>query len=310
MTHCRGKFSNAVRMIVPALMLLLGLSSIGYSQSDMNQLIEDLKDKNERVRRDAAMALGELSDAHAVEPLLGALSDKDLTVRRVVLQSLLKIDPNWRESEEARDAVYRYVNILGSGRNPKDRHMAAIALDTIDDNWRKSEAAGEAIAGLISALKHKDISTRRGAAYALGKIGDDRACEPLAGMLGEEDAFVRQDARTALGRIDPNWQTRTEAEKAVLYFITALKNEDRLVRREAARGLGEIRHARSVDPLVDALVDDDSRVRRNAAWALGEIGNKRAVGPLTDTTQNDISPEVRRTAISALRKIESERKER
>ena len=58
MAHGRGELSNAVRLIVPVLMLLLGLSSIGYSQSDMDQLIEDLRDKSERVRRDAAMGPG------------------------------------------------------------------------------------------------------------------------------------------------------------------------------------------------------------------------------------------------------------
>jgi HEAT repeat protein len=54
-------------------------------------LIETLKDKNENVRYEATMALGEIGDVRAKEPLMRALRDKDRWVRDSALVALEKI---------------------------------------------------------------------------------------------------------------------------------------------------------------------------------------------------------------------------
>jgi HEAT repeat protein len=78
-------------------------------------------------------------------------------------------------------------------------------------------------------------------ANALGKVGDARAVEPL---------------------------------------ITALKDDDKDVRRQAAKALGEIGDARAVEPLVATLKDGDSGVCGFAAVSLGKFGDARAVRTL------------------------------
>jgi HEAT repeat protein len=57
------------------------------------------------------------------------------------------------------------------------------------------------VKGLIKALKHKDKWVRFGAADALGHIGDDRAVEPLAEALKDEDGDVHKAAATAFEKI-------------------------------------------------------------------------------------------------------------
>src|SRR4030043_2419372 len=57
---------------------------------------------------------------------------------------------------------------------------------------------------LIASMKKDHYRVRRGAAQALGKIGDRRAVGPLMEALRDEDLEVRKNAAQALGEIqDP-----------------------------------------------------------------------------------------------------------
>ncbi|MEO0160809.1 MAG: HEAT repeat domain-containing protein [candidate division WOR-3 bacterium] len=53
----------------------------------------------------------------------------------------------------------------------------------------------------IADLKDEDSYVRRYAAEALGKIGDNRAVEPLIAALKDEDSDVRRYAEEALKKI-------------------------------------------------------------------------------------------------------------
>jgi HEAT repeat protein len=59
---------------------------------------------------------------------------------------------------------------------------------------------------------------------------------------------------------------------AVESLITALRDENPIVRRNAAIALGQIKDANAVVPLIAALKDKDAIVRMKATTALGEIG--------------------------------------
>ncbi len=56
---------------------------------------------------------------------------------------------------------------------------------------------------------------------------------------------------------------------AVEPLIAALKGENKLVRKAAARALGDIGDPRAVEPLTEAQTDED--VRASAAKALDKI---------------------------------------
>jgi len=61
------------------------------ARKNIKGLIEALKDKDEGVRRGAAMALGEIKDARAVEPLIKLLKDKNSFTREAAEEALEKI---------------------------------------------------------------------------------------------------------------------------------------------------------------------------------------------------------------------------
>jgi len=57
------------------------------------------------------------------------------------------------------------------------------------------------VESLIQALRHKDESTRRRAAEALGKIGDAKAVKPLTRALKDDSLVVQAFAREAIEKI-------------------------------------------------------------------------------------------------------------
>ena len=62
-------------------------------------------------------------------------------------------------------------------------------------------ADSSAVHGLITALFDSDVNVRRGAARALGYIGDTRGVQPLRNVLGDQDMLVRKAVETALKKL-------------------------------------------------------------------------------------------------------------
>ena len=69
-------------------------------------------------------------------------------------------------------------------------------------------------------------------------------------------------------------------------LIAALNDNNKYVRKFAAKALFKIGDARAVEPLIVALKDSDIDVRCAAAEALGKIGDARAVEPLIGALRN------------------------
>jgi HEAT repeat protein len=115
-------------------------------------------------------------------------------------------------------------------------------------NVSKLGAKGDDM-GLIKALTYqKDASVRRLAAFALGKIGDDRAVKPLVAALKDSNYLVCGAAGGALLEIDVNWSKSEAASAAVPRFIAGLKDSDNCVRWAAGEALDKIGVARPAEP--------------------------------------------------------------
>jgi HEAT repeat protein len=182
---------------------------------------------------------------------------------------------------------------------------------------------------LIAELTDKKPMVRRNAVEALGKLGDERAVEPLIAKLKKDkDKGVRAAAAKALGKIgdkralepliaklkkDKDWGVRTAAAealgvlgdtKAVEPLIAKLrKDKTHSVQRASAEALGEIGDNRAVEPLIATLKDKVNIVREAAAEALGKIGDERAVEPLIVEFKDSRRSSIRKAAATALSKI-------
>ena len=97
MLHSKFVALNLVKAAMIALLILSCIPFVGCGKADkkadeVDMLIQRLKDKNEGVRRMAAMALGEIKDTRAVEPLIAELKDVDSGARLDAARALGKIN--------------------------------------------------------------------------------------------------------------------------------------------------------------------------------------------------------------------------
>lgn len=152
----------------------------------------------------------------------------------------------------------------------------------------------DAVQPLCEALRSETVAIRRGAARALGAIGNPRAVEPLLVAVKDPEDSVAQTAIAAVGKM--------RGEEAVASLIRALKAERFRVGYEAAKALGRIGDARAVEPLIEVLTGDDGLVAYAAAGALGNIADARAVAPLIEALR-DGGTMIRYSAAESLGKI-------
>ncbi|EKF85819.1 HEAT repeat domain-containing protein [Methanobacterium formicicum] len=190
------------------------------------------------------------------------------------------------------------------------------------------------VEGLIRALKDHDYLTRKEAARALKKVGDETAVPALIEALRYKSwhldyvilSSVRENSAEALGRIgdiraipalidsmenDPDEEVRLKSawalgelgnEGAVDALITALEDKNWSVRRTSANALGRIGDHRAVPYLIKALEDNDWHVRKYAAVSLGKMQDKQAI-PILLEAMDDEDADVRWKAMLALGKL-------
>ena len=144
------------------------------------------------------------------------------------------------------------------------------------------------IAGL---LKDTVPDVRKEAATGLGKMGDERACQPLADFYDTEKIEDVQDAGIrALLHL---------ASFSVKPLIGLLRSFRPGVRAGAARALGKLQARDAVDPLIWLLRDSNADVRLAAVFALRQIADKRGMEAIATAVQ-DTDPDVESAAEKAL----------
>jgi cyclophilin family peptidyl-prolyl cis-trans isomerase/HEAT repeat protein len=248
-----------------------------------------LKEKDARVRKRAALALGRIGDERAVSALSEALqSDEDIDVRQMCAFAIGEI-----ESPAGVDAL---VAVLDDTRQPGAvRARAVEALGKIGAvSLSNTAASGNQPAspkvedktltkirlGILDALKFEsgrrpmpDRETILLGLTAALRVRPDGAGPVIVKFLGYSDPRIVADALNTMARLrvkDANDQVRK-----------LLNNGDEIVRANAARAIGAAEDKGAFDALLSrALHDDDLRVRVSAVRALGSLKDVRAVEPL------------------------------
>lgn len=160
----------------------------------------------------------------------------------------------------------------------EQRHIEIAYNDLLGDDENKRAAAiitlGEAryapaVPRLTECVRHADPGTRYLAASALSKMGDEAesAVPTLLESLRDNDIFLRAAITGALIQI---------GAPAVPGLIRALFDDNRAVRRAAAKALGKIGDERAVAPLSVSLKDGDEGVRKFSEEALRRINTPKA----------------------------------
>lgn len=236
--------------------------------------IAALQDEDWAIREEAATMLGTLRDPRAVAPLVSVLRDGDRAVRDAAIGALLAI------GEPA-------VPTLGACLSDP-----ALTVQELASSVLAIIADSRVLAPLVKALASPDWIVRMHAAKALGRIQDPGAVAPLVPLLQDKVKAVREETSTALAAI---------GEAALSSLLAALTHTEWMVRLHAVEALGKTRSSEAVDPLLSVLFNDQDRaVREDAVRSLGQIGDAHALEFLVTAMKE---PGLRPLAIEALGRI-------
>ncbi len=129
------------------------------------------------------------------------------------------------------------------------------------------------------------------AVRALGVIGDERCAPALIRALALGKGALHSEARQALQKLG------RLAEEA---WQQALTSPERRIRWQAARGLDDPGHVRSLDILAEGLQDDDPEVRWETSVALARLGDRAIPATLKVLSRGPVSKPLRQAAYHVL----------
>ncbi|HHF53175.1 MAG TPA: HEAT repeat domain-containing protein [candidate division WOR-3 bacterium] len=188
-------------------------------------LITTLNDPNINVACAAAEALGKIGDKRAVDPLtkvlegnmwlicscveaLGRIGDKR------AVESLMSIPSS--ENALVLLSTIKSLGKIGNGRAvdfllsfSKSETLRGAVAEAIAQIVEKEEKVIDKIkeldlSFLLELLESKSTSTRKAAAFLLGKVKYKKAISSLVNFLSDEDEEIRETGTKALILIDPN----------------------------------------------------------------------------------------------------------
>jgi HEAT repeat protein len=259
-------------------------------------LIENLQHSDPQVRREAILELGTLrlyrQILRAKNPLIKALTDTDQRVRDAANVAIMRNHATSRE-------IYELLAKLEAGAD-----VNAMSVDQRDCNSRMQAAAKlgamgepEAVRGLLNNVRLFNKDLRKASAEALIRIGE-QAVQALTGALEDGD-YAAPEARIAivfaLGKIgdrravDPlcrklMWVNETEVKIAIIKALEEIGDARAIeTLKRALEGRFTLRTITPEEfdgarrpfnggrPPFDVVDPEQSKIKAAAAAALGKI---------------------------------------
>ena len=197
--------------------------------------------------RDRAAFRGQ--DREAIPELIMATTRQEEAVRAYARRLLVKIDPGWESSPEARRCYGRLIDIVRTHPLDVPRFEACKRLDSIDKGWRKrwSQFYGSSPDEPTSRSEWEAmaISDQKGAAIreldALLREGHSAIPKLIVATTDREEE-VRNHALQLLTRIYDGWETSLEARQCYgqLLDIVRTRLPTDVTRIEACKRLDSI----------------------------------------------------------------------
>ncbi|MBT6495459.1 MAG: hypothetical protein HOL01_12985, partial [Planctomycetaceae bacterium] len=287
-----------------------------------------LGDKSDRVRRQSAVALGQIGQPSkkATTKLIAALSDPH--VRSSARESLIQMGPSTADllvDSLNNDRIRFEVSAILQAVDPTKAMQAGLEKPTAADlpslklvlfDETRQPAERTAAAGSLTALGNEGIAVltaafeqpqiARTAAKAFTKAGPD-AVPALVAVLSHKQPAVRQKAADALGHIGP------AAAAATGDLIKLLKDEDRDTRYSAVRALHEFGpKAKPAIPTLAEVILDSRELEATRQWSIKTLlvtlpkTHEEVVKALVAASQEEVNYGTRQLAKQQLLKIDAE----
>jgi HEAT repeat protein len=254
-------------------------------------LMDALNDVDRLVRLNAAITLGRTKDPLAIPALVyHATLDTDKDV---------KLYSSWayRQIDYAKASPQLVKVLLESGKAEMVRFAAneirqkndSKAIESLIRSFESKgfytgydldlqainglyEIGYAAVEPLVKCLNNEDTRVRANAIYALGKIGDERAIQPLINHLPAASLEMRSrisDALIKIGRV------------SIPTLTKLLDNKDREIKWIAAYSLAQIGPDAEAS-LLNTLKQRGPQASEEIIYALGIAGRKDSFSPLYD----------------------------
>ncbi len=269
--------------------------------SELSVLLEMLKSESTGERAEAAKSLGVLADSGAEKYLIKALKDEDEIVRSNAALALSQISDNAKillDTLQDDSWLVRHDGVIALGHMGSSELIDNIIPLTKDEVPDVREQAIRTLAKIDGkkALKvileyMEEEGLKLEVAEALDILGIEEAIEPLIKLYRNGSQHIREIAVKAMGTY--------QSEEVVDTLIKALKDNSWRIREEAADALGSLEHERSLPALYKMLDDDNNYVIEKALKGIGKLGDQSDVERIKMMLEHDEAT-VRAAASEAL----------
>ena len=247
-------------------------------------LIDLAKDRDARIRKTVADALGNVTRKGALEGLIILLGDKEADVRRVAISSLAKLG----ECPPA-DVLKRLVR-------DEERDIAEAAAEFVLKHIDNPDVDYSEV--VVAALGSKDGAVLQMACEAAGKGRIMKAADQVKRLLGHRLAVVRAAAAKAAGLLDLR-----DAAKAVAALVY---DADEQVAVAALEALAKIGSPQQTTAILAGLKNESSDAVREAAIRTVKalhLADPKIIEALKFIKQNDPATKLRELAEEALSEL-------
>lgn len=222
-------------------------------------LLEAIKNPDPRVRRIAAIALGDMKKLNTIPKLIKALKKNDNSpwTRSYIALALGMFGQP--------DPIPVLVKCLDSA-DPYVRQESCHALGQIE------QKGDEVINGLLRVLKDDVLFVRTAAVHALGKLKAKRALPRIIALHEDKAIMVQQSVAWNLGEF---------GDTSAVPALMKLKNHRHyIVQLSACKSLCQLGNADGENLLILSLNHNFGFIRRLSAYYSVYIRDKRVIPPL------------------------------
>lgn len=190
-------------------------------KGDFESLVNLVKDESPDIRREAISLLGGLQDPRAIPSLVEALAHFDVITGTEAKKALDRIDPNWRQTTEAKTKLPMFFDALHDIKRAGTARLALAAMQKV------------AIPGLARKLCDKDRRVREEAATAIGFMGP-HGKEAVPALI---DALKQEDSPYVARRFIDTLSSLRDPRAIPILEIMSSKPQDSSTRNAARNAL-------------------------------------------------------------------------
>jgi HEAT repeat protein len=292
--------------------LILGRSGGEAAIGPLGDCLSD--DPEYPVRAACALALGNVNDIHAIEPLVARLEDPEELVRNESRTALFRYTrpeaiPYLQAARERGSARVRLVlvELAAKINDPQAGMVLAELMGDPDEKVRDQSSAvlktmdsPQVTALLFKALEHPNYRVKAQAARLMGERKQVQAVDRLVELASSplEAVEVQVAARQALGEM----RLLLDVNK-----LSAQARDGSLEKKDRARALTLLSTIGGPDArqaCQDVLNEGDESMRISAAQALADMGDPRALPALRDALGKASNDRVARMLKISIHKLE------